>query len=224
MVSPTIGVVFLVLLSITVILLFLPVNWRRREGYPGYKLSDALLNEYTKKKHEWFRVPLDVEQCHDNMVQVHEVFTQVGITRWWLSEGTALGLKRSGQLIPWDDDVDIFLDGYQRETFMKYAVPLLRKRGFIHVLNDAKIPMLSFVRKGEKVDFSFLESGQTCSAGMMPCAELEPLVQVLEPVVIRGLTFYIPSQEEYYVALYGPQWRVPNRKDKSEKGNRSKEM
>jgi phosphorylcholine metabolism protein LicD len=36
-------------------------------------------------------------------------FKSIGIEDWWISDGTLLGYYRDGKMIPWDDDMDIFI-------------------------------------------------------------------------------------------------------------------
>jgi LicD family len=211
-------ILLLVLLSLCV--LFIPLPWRDAHGYPDYPLCYAVYNEYAKKKHEWLRIPLDLDICHENLALVQDVLAEHGVVQWSLSEGTALGVKRSGDLIPWDDDVDIAIPGIYETVCLEKVLPQLKRLGFLHVLNDKVMPMLCLIRRGQKVDVSFLQPGQTCAAGYLPCDQVMALVDPLEAVTVRGRVYYVPAREDYYVALYGKSWRTPNRRDKSTQGDR----
>ena len=72
-------------------------HWRGMREFPAYRLADAVYNEYAKKRHEWLRVPLNMEVCHDNVRVLRDILRACGIRRWWLSEGSALGLHRDGE-------------------------------------------------------------------------------------------------------------------------------
>lgn len=211
-----------VIAAIAAVLLCVPAHWRGMREFPAYRLADAVYNEYAKKRHEWLRVPLDTEVCHDNVRVLRDIFREVGIRRWWLSEGSALGLHRDGALIAWDDDVDMTLDGAELERFVTHAIPRMRRAGFRHVLNSRDLPLICFVRRGEKVDVAFFFTDRVCSEGAIHGARLAPLVRHRRWVPLAPrLVVPVPASDAYYAALYGPGWRTPNRRTKSDAGDRS---
>lgn len=222
---------WLIILIIMYVLLFvsvictIPLRWQAWDNRtPGYPLVYAIYNLYTKRKHIALNRKLNRSVCFENLEIIRKVFDQTGITKWWVSEGSALGIKREKNLIEWDDDVDITVDfGMHFEMFLNTTFRELCRAGFIHVLNSKKFPLLCFIRKGEKVDISFFsEALPKCSEGNMPGKDLAPLVSNIETVrCTNGYSYPIPIDDDYYKALYGPNWKTPNRSSKSNQGNQA---
>jgi hypothetical protein len=202
-----------VLLLVLAVLLILPLPWSGDKDLPRTKLGHELESHYAKGRHIYLAEPLDVEQCLDNLLLVKKVFDQVGIRRWFLSEGSALGMYRDRHLLPFDDDLDLCMDGDSLPLFLSHAFPLLMEQGFVHVHNNARSPMICLMRGGEKVDISFLVPGKIFSNDFL-CDKIIPLVQELRPIEVRGETVNIPAQEAYYRHLYGSDWRIPQRNRK----------
>ena len=207
----------LLFVSMMVTIMFIPIRWRGHRKLPGYRLAYTFYNYYAKKKHQWLHKDLNIDVCMDNIRVVQSVFEQTNINKWWMAEGSALGIKRQKSLIRWDDDVDITVDYEHFDVFLSQAYKKLIAHGFLHVLNETRFPLMCFIRNGEKVDISFFsETFKVCSEGFMSGQTLAPHVSKIATVETdTGMKLPIPSEDSYYVALYGPNWKTPNRKSKS---------
>ena len=203
------------------LVMWVPVRWQGAPPLPPYRLSHALYNEYLKKKHQYGRRPLDVRVCHDNLRDLVRIFRDTGITEWWVAEGSALGLYREQRLLPWDDDVDLTVDEVHMRQFFAETYPRLQQAGFLHVLNGRKTTLLCLARGGEKVDVGFFTREKICNEGYMPGQILARHVAERQMARVAEFEVPIPSQESYYVALYGADWRTPHQTDKSDAGDRS---
>jgi len=55
---------------------------------------------------------IDKDKCFKIMCEIDDICKKHGVC-YYFSEGTALGLYRSGDLIDWDDDIDIGMEESQ---------------------------------------------------------------------------------------------------------------
>jgi hypothetical protein len=82
--------------------------------------------------------------------------------------------------------------------------------------------MLCFIRKGEKVDVSFyFEDALKLSSGFISGRDMKPFIENFEIVSVGETKVLIPSDDNYYRALYGESWKTPKigRKNHSNYGN-----
>ena len=213
-----------ILIFLILLVLLVPFRWNGcADPLPPYRLCDVLYNEYIKKKHQWFQVPLNVDVCLDNLAVFKRIMHEVDIRddhqEWWLSEGTALGCFREGRILPWDDDVDVYVEGSKLGVFFNRAWPKLKRAGFIHV-HSHPYYYVSLVRNGEKLDVGFLvdDSSTMCGAGHVPCSKLRPLIFPTLPIQLGSAIYYVPGNVGYYEMLYGKDWYVPQFNVSADKG------
>lgn len=195
-------VLFLALVVVVV------VPWRWHPHAPCFSLQHRLEDEWIKHKHATLHRPLDRAQAHDNLRVFGEACDGQGV-EFWLSEGTALGVVRDGDFIPWDDDVDVSIWAKDAKRFRHTVVPELRRRGF--VFSHGRQNFLSFFRRGEKLDVSVMDRGR-CEAGRADCTQLFPHVRHFRTVDLpSGYKVKVPASSDFLVYLYGPHWRTPQR-------------
>ena len=220
-------VIWILVIIIILLILLIPIRWNGcPPPLPPYRLCDVIHNEYLKKKHQWFRVPLNIAVCLDNLAVFKRIMHKVGIRddhqEWWLSEGTALGCFRDKQLLAWDDDVDVYVEGSKLDVFFDRAWPKLKRAGFHHV-HSHPYYYVSLVRNGEKLDVGFLidspDHKTMCGAGHVPCSKLRPLIFPTIPIQLGSATYYVPGNVGYYEMLYGKDWYVPQFNVSADKGD-----
>ena len=67
---------------------------------------------------------INKDKCFTIMCEIDEICKKHGV-QYYFSEGTALGLYRSGDLIDWDDDIDIAMEESQYNKFIEKCLPEL---------------------------------------------------------------------------------------------------
>jgi len=83
-----------------------------------------------------------------------DVLNSIGV-RYWLSQGTLLGVTRDNQLIPWDRDIDFTVFSYDDSPSLRDKLRILfLEAEFKHVKDEAY--NIQFTRSGgRKVDVNF---------------------------------------------------------------------
>jgi len=156
---------------------------------------------------------INKDKCFKIMCEIDDICKKHGV-KYYFSEGTALGIYRSGDLIDWDDDVDIGMEEFQYNKFVEKCIPELVNRGYYLIYNY--IPainehLLSFLKNGQLIDIENVKVGKKCISKMGKlCDELFPHIKKLTEKEWRGRKFPVP-EESYYVYLYGKDWRTPKK-------------
>ena len=146
--------------------------------------------------------PLNVGVMDGMLVELARLFETAG-ARFWLRDGTALGVYRDGTVLPYDDDADLGVWDKDLPRLLPLFVEMTH-RGYV------------LYRRSETV-FAFLKGGETiefCVSGR-PGAEpyvsrLEFFFKDLRPIEYRDGRFWIPRDTDAYLEYsYGVDWRTP---------------
>ena len=156
---------------------------------------------------------IDKDKCFKIMCEIDDLCKKHKI-RYYFSEGTALGLYRDGDLIDWDDDVDIAMEEKEYNQFLKKCIPEIVNRGY-YLLYEYNIglerQLLAFYKNGQLLDVENIKKGKKCiSKSAEICDKLLPHIQKLTEKKWRGRMFPVP-EESYYVYLYGKNWKIPRK-------------
>jgi hypothetical protein len=157
---------------------------------------------------------INKDKCFTIMCEIDEICKKHGV-KYYFSEGTALGLYRSGDLIDWDDDIDIAMEESQYNKFIEKCLPeLVSKEYYLlyyHFLYSLNQNFLSLLKNGQIIDFENVKKGKKCiSKHGKLCDELFPHIKKITEKEWRGRKFPVP-EESYYVYLYGKDWRTPKK-------------
>lgn len=157
----------------------------------------------------------------DILFEFDDVSKEYGLN-YWLSEGTALGAVREGDIIDNDYDIDVGIYVKDRKLLTEKVLPVLFKRGFKqkrvanhlrklkYLFSNKDIHFISLFKNGEYIDIDITGKGLECRAYYVPF-KCDYHIDTIEPqrlAKIRNRQFYVPS-EEYLVKLYGPNWTIP---------------
>jgi len=100
-------------------------------------IKHGLLPEFSDDKVEWFKPPIEVNYgdgtCSESDREVYrDIFAKwknVSATYqipYFLTDGTLIGAARNGDIVPWDGDADIMVDG----RFNEVIAAIADQRGF----------------------------------------------------------------------------------------------
>jgi hypothetical protein len=203
---------------ILVLLLFIPIPF-----FYNIRCVDIIYKGITKA-YKSFK-PIDIDICKENLLIFDDIMKKHDI-EYWLGEGTALGVVRDGDFIPWDDDVDIGMFGENEKKFTNFVLPELRNNGFnlcFVVTENGRGHIFLLVRKHEALDIDFVKPGVNCGAcktkwaNCKTCDSLIPYVNGnLRKINFLGRPFMVPG-DSYLEYLYGPEWMVPRKQAVFEK-------
>ena len=152
------------------------------------------------------------EQRKDMLFEVDNVLKSLGL-KYWLTMGTALGLVRDSQFIPWDDDIDI--DIYSEVLIPRFDV-------LIHKLAEAGY-VCRYVHRGNTSKVSAYKNNFKISIGMLYLdGELRRSKLAKFPkrffensieYALDGRLFNIPAPTDEYLSLIYKDWKTPIRSD-----------
>lgn len=156
---------------------------------------------------------IDKDKCFKILCEIDDLCKKYGV-KYYLSEGTALGLYRSGDLIDWDDDIDIGMEESQYNIFVKKCLPeLISKEYYLTYYYHPSINgyILGFNKDKQLIDIENVKVGEKCISkyGKL-CDELLPHIQKITEKEWKGRKFPVP-EESYYVYLYGKDWKIPKK-------------
>ena len=213
----------LLLFLFVFLLLVIPFKWstliesfKETQDPIPFTLIDALYNSYIKKTHTVFNVPLNQEICKENLLLFNETMNGNGV-KYWLSEGTALGVVRDSGFISHDDDVDISFMYDYRQTFLKNVLPILKSKGFVLVRSGNHGNYIGLIRNGEKLDIDIVQQDGQCTANRTSntkfnteCNNLLKYLNNMRQIEFLGTTFTVPG-DDYLEYLYSSSWKIPKK-------------
>lgn len=176
-----------------------------------HEIRDKYPISFSPKVHH-----INIELSEKILLDIKEVLDSEGIP-FWLWAGTLLGIYRSGNLIPWDGDIDlaIYSEDIQRVIQCENK---FNDKGFELAVNDH----LLLYRDGEHTDLDhfrldgdkrirdFYEYGKE----EIFCTAETPAISFEIPNCIEFLskTWRIfTNPEKVLECIYGPDWRIPNK-------------
>lgn len=177
--------------------------------------------------------PVDRDVLFKITCEVISVFEKYGI-KWCLSHGTALGVVREGDVIPWDDDVDIALPDMSQRMIVatKCRKEFEKRRFFMPPLGNPDLPINGYgpnpnmpfydsvlIKGGEKVEcwwFEKTEKYYIYDPKREGLAIPRKFMDTFEQIEWRGKMFNIPAHtHEYLDLMYGKdKWQIADKNKK----------
>tara|TARA_B100001093_G_C26699177_1_gene958258 strand:- start:90 stop:773 length:684 start_codon:yes stop_codon:yes gene_type:complete len=206
----------LVIVLLLVVLFTRKCKWASNREELRHPLLEDILNGLNKFAYLNWKC-IDQEECKNVLRDVHEVFGAHSI-EFWLSEGTALGVRRDNNIIPHDDDVDIVVRRSDYDATLKGPIKDLFRKGFRIAKVWNKGYFVTLVRNKIYLDIGFNEQGELGihpAKYTLPWKRFAPNYRVdedingLRDVRFMNLNFRVPS-DDYFVYHYGDNWTIPD--------------
>lgn len=152
------------------------------------------------------------EIMKSNLLDVKDAFDKQELD-FWLLQGTFLGLYRDGDIIPWDNDVDLAI---RHEDYHKLepAIPDLEAQGFKYVyglwasLEGAK--HVAFVRHQVTVDIFLFKKGENGRRVNRHITEIsEDAFEVYNELEYESRKFRIFNNPEKWLSYFYGGWETP---------------
>lgn len=154
-----------------------------------------------------------------------DIFEKYGI-KYWIDDGTLLGIIRDGDLIPWDHDVDVGISGesaskiisIRYKFFPKY---IIRKRSKNNIWLPGKIRSIIIETPWEKllkinfhidlfVKYKADRFYRWIDSGALKHIDRK-FYDNLDSITWEGRKISIPSHVEEYLSIRYGNWEIPDR-------------
>lgn len=160
--------------------------------------------------------------CYDLLVKVNALMRENGI-EYFISNGTLLGIWRSGDFFEHDNDIDI---GVIASTWKDDTFELLLNNGFSPLLQFGEKDNgleYSFMYEGTKLDIFFYYEAEKyfwhAAWDKYPgCGQKRQMLFhtydkfVAQDYLFKGVTIRIPAEPERCLEqAYGQDWHIPNK-------------
>ena len=156
----------------------------------------------------------------ENLVLARDALTALNV-RYFLMDGTLLGLARNGAFIEWDGDIDIgvIAEDFTFLSFLKYTA-IMRSKGFTSQTHGVwgKFFYAHWWRRDVQIDtWFYFRSGDRRYArafawGTPDLVEFSYpawLLETLTKVEFYGISFMVPRDKEAVLSHEYGDWRVP---------------
>ncbi len=185
------------------IFLNIPVYYYKQYSIPLYRYLKVQLIVFNK--HVLFKPNLNIPVIKDILSTTKKILDSQNI-KFWLSEGTALGIYRNGELMLHDTDVDIEIDYIQQYDLLE-SIGLFIENGLEpwRITNN----IISFYKEGEYIDIAVCIPDHYCV--ICKCNTNTIPDYDLKTIIFENEEYLIPGDDIYYEFLYGKNWRIPDK-------------
>lgn len=191
-------------------------------GIPHFKICVPGKNQLKQTNHAFQNVK-NRKIAIDLLNYLHTLFLENDI-EYYLAYGTLLGIIRDGELIPWDDDIDIQVKSEHQKkleaTFLNIEKKLVDSQPSVKlefIVNQENIVTHRIiVKQNDKiifnVDFTFLENKEDYY--LENNINKYELKYYNKPINIKWKSIWlcIPNNHiELLEYIYGERWKIPNK-------------
>ncbi|MCC5968293.1 MAG: LicD family protein [Natronohydrobacter sp.] len=177
------------------------------------KAAKAKKDKALKRRNVVLKTPEELAQRAEALSELADIMETLDCD-WQISGGTALGIVREGDFIPWDWDVGIAVKKEQFVNFWPQLVSKAQQKGFVITLvrtetteNNEKVLMTKYGQEFEVLSWTLVDDYRVRKIFRRPARFFDKT----EYRELRGRQYPLPSPvEEYLEEVYG-DWRTPVR-------------
>lgn len=191
-------------------------------GVPHFKICIPAKNQLKQTNHA-FQNANNKKIAIDLLDYLHNLFLENNI-EYYLAYGTLLGVIRDGELIPWDDDIDIQVKSENKKKLESIFLNIEKKLVDSHpsvrlefITNEEnKVKNRIIVKQDDKiifnVDFTFLENrGHYYLENNTYIYEVK-YYNKPKHIEWKSIQICIPNDHtELLEYIYGEGWKIPNK-------------
>lgn len=149
--------------------------------------------------------------------EAKRILVQLGVV-FFLGKGTCLGAVRDNDLIPWDDDLDLYsvigLHGLTEGSISRVAAAFRDHGYFAEIQNTAHYVNAAIVKSSIRMDWAcyrIIDDNILHYPGIRLPTRLFTELKEIEFIEEK---FLVPNPpEEYLRIMYGPSWMTPKKSD-----------
>ena len=159
--------------------------------------------------------PMETNNALAILGEAKKILDQLGVV-FFLRQGTCLGAIRENGLIPWDDDLDlgsvIGLHGFNEEQ-VDLVILEFKKLGFSTNLEKYLDYLdVTMMKSNIRIDWTCYRIVDDSIIHFPGLPIPVHLVIKLKEIEFAGGSYLVPNPpEDYLLAKYGPNWKIPKR-------------
>ena len=159
--------------------------------------------------------PMETNNALAILGEAKKILDQLGVV-FFLRQGTCLGAIRENGLIPWDDDLDlgsvIGLHGFNEEQ-VDLVILEFKKLGFSTNLEKYLDYLdVTMMKSNIRIDWTCYRIVDDSIIHFPGLPIPVQLVMKLKEIEFAGGSYLVPNPpEDYLLAKYGPNWKIPKR-------------
>ena len=159
--------------------------------------------------------PMETNNALAILGEAKKILDQLGVV-FFLRQGTCLGAIRENGLIPWDDDLDlgsvIGLHGFNEEQ-VDLVILEFKKLGFSTNLEKYLDYLdVTMMKSNIRIDWTCYRIVDDSIIHFPGVPIPVHLVMQLKEIEFAGGSYLVPNPpEDYLLAKYGPNWKIPKR-------------
>ena len=159
--------------------------------------------------------PMETNNALAILGEAKKILDQLGVV-FFLRQGTCLGAIRENGLIPWDDDLDlgsvIGLHGFNEEQ-VDLVILEFKKLGFsTNLENYLDYLDVTMMKSNIRIDWTCYRIVDDSIIHFPGVPIPVHLVMQLKEIEFAGGSYLVPNPpEDYLLAKYGPNWKIPKR-------------